>query len=167
MYIWSVCLKVRPPRPRSLLIIWRWSSLPKQRQHWSLGSVPYIRFICFPVGDGLVPSFIFLPSKIHPGSLLCKNSRLLSLFVLSASSPPVSVYSADLLQCRFPTSSVPHRPSVGKLPTLRLRSTNVFPWFPSQASHMQVCTPPPPTCAAGGTWLGCGGRGVLSYKSVL
>ena len=36
--------------------------------------------------------------------------------------------------------------------------TNVLFWFPNPASHMQVCTPPP-TCAAGGTWLGCGWRG--------
>ena len=95
------------------------------------------------------------PSKIHPGSLICKNSRLLSIFVLSASSLPVSVYSAYPLQSLFPTSSVPHRPSVRKLPTLRLRPTNLFFCFPSTASHMQVCTPPP-TCVAGGTWLGCG-----------
>ena len=44
----------------------------------------------------------------------------------------------------FLPSSVPHRPSVGKLPTLRLRSTNVLFCFPNPASHMQVCTPPRP-----------------------
>ena len=117
---------------------------PEHRLHWSIDSVPYIRFLCFTVGDGLVPSFLFPTSKIHPGSLLCKHSCLLSLFILSASSPPVYVYSADPLQCLFPTLSVPPRPSVGKLPTLRIRSTNVFSCFPSPASHMQVCSPPRP-----------------------
>ena len=62
--------------------------------------------------------------------------------------PPSSVWS--------PLSSVPHRSSAGELPTLRLRPTNVLLWFPDPASHMQVCTPLPPTYTAGGTWLGCG-----------
>ena len=113
---------------------------PEHRLHWSLDSVPSIRFLCFP--SVMVWSFTFSPSKIHRGSSLYKHiSRLFFLFVLSASSPPVSVYSANPLQCLFPTSSVPHRPSAGKLPTLRLRSTNVFSWFPDPSSHMQVCTP--------------------------
>ena len=93
----------------------------------------------------MVWSLPFPPSKIHPGSLLYKHlARLLSLFVLSASSPPVSVYSADLLQCL-----VPHRPSPIVLPSESYqpsgyRPTNVFIWFPDPASHLQVCTPPQP-----------------------
>ena len=43
-----------------------------------------------------------------------------------------------------PPSSVPHRLSVRGLPILRLRPTNFLFWFPDQASHMQVCTPPRP-----------------------
>ena len=118
---------------------------PEHRLHWSIDSVPYIMFLCFTVGDGLVPSFLFPTSKIHPGSLIYKHlSRLLFFFVLSASSLPVSLYLSDPLQCLFPTSSVPHCPSVGNLPTLRLRPTNVFFIFTSPASHMQVCTLPRP-----------------------
>ena len=40
-----------------------------------------------------------------------------------------------------PPSFVPHRLSVGELPTLRLQPTNVLFWFPDPASYMKVCTP--------------------------
>ena len=92
----------------------------------------------FPVVDDVVPSF---PPLRDSSGLLAPNkhlARLLSLFFLYAPSPPISVYSAD----SPPVSDPPHRPSVGELPTLRLRPTNVLFWFPDPASHMQVCTPP-------------------------
>ena len=92
---------------------------PEHRLHWYLESVPIFRFLCFP--SVMVWSLPFPPSTNNPGSLFYKHlARLLSLFILSASSLPVSVYSADNLQRLVPTLSVPHCPSVGKLPTLRL-----------------------------------------------
>ena len=71
-------------------------------------------------------------------------ARLLSLLVLSASSPPISVYSADLLQCLVPHRPSPIvRPSESYQPSV-YRPTNVLFWFTDPASHTQVCTPPRP-----------------------
>ena len=117
---------------------------PEHRLHWYLDSVPSIRFLCFPswwFGPFLPPPPLQDSSRFLA---LQHLSRLLSLSVLSASSPPVSVYSADLLQCL-----VPHRPSPIVLPSESYqpsgyRPTNVFIWFPDPASHLQVCTPPQP-----------------------
>ena len=47
-------------------------------------------------------SLPFPPSKIHPGSCPTENSRLLSPFVLFASSPSINAYSAAPLQCLVP-----------------------------------------------------------------
>ena len=106
----------------------------------------------FPVRDDFF-SFLSPPSEIRLGALLSRTScpspfsflpfSLLSVHKRVVSRPP-------------PVSGPPHCPSVGDLPTLRLRTTNVLLWFPDPASHMQACTPPPPTYTAGGTWLGCG-----------
>ena len=105
-----------------------------------------------------------------PFSSLRDSSRFLVPSVTSCPSP-LSFLPMCPLSARFcvfsrlsssvwsPPSSVPHRPSVGGLPTLRIRPTNVLFWFTNPVSHMQVCTPPPPTCAAGGTWIGCGWGG--------
>ena len=92
-----------------------------------------IRFLCFP--SIMMWSLPFSPLQDSSGCLALQNILpvFLSIFFLSASFPPVSVYSADLLQCQFPTSSVPHRPFVENLPTLRLRPTNFFFLFPSLA----------------------------------
>ena len=85
--------------------------------------------------------FFSPPPRFNRAPCYANILTVSSLF--SSYLPPLRpVYSADPLQCLLPTSSVPHRPSVGKLPTLRLRTTNVFSWFPAPASHMQVCTPP-------------------------
>ena len=57
----------------------------------------------FPVGDGLVPSFLFPPSKIHPGSLHPTTScpsplsflpicLLSAHFCLFSRPPPVSIH---------------------------------------------------------------------------
>ena len=117
---------------------------PEHRLHWSLGSVPYIRFPCFPVGDGLVPSF---PPVQDSSGLLAPTET-------SCPSPlyflPICLLSARF--CIFsqpPPVSIPHivRPPLSvcrKATTLRLRPTNVFFCFPSPDSHMQVCTPPRP-----------------------
>ena len=107
----------------------------------------------FPVSDGFGP-FLLPPPRFSQVPCFPEHlARILSLFVLNASSPSVSVYSADPLQCLFI-----HRPSIGKIPTLQLTADQCPLLVSSPASHMQVCAPPP-TCAAGGTWLGYGWRG--------
>ena len=95
----------------------------------------------FPVFDGLAPSFFPLQDSsgllAHPTKHL---ARLLSLFVLSVSSPPISVYSADPLQ-----RLVTHRMSVGKLPTLRQNGRpNFLSWFPVQLPICRFAPPPRP-----------------------
>ena len=91
--------------------------------------------------------FLALQGILPVSSLFSSYMPPLRLF-LCIQPAPSSVWS--------PPSSVPHRPSVGKLPTLRLWTTNFLFCFPGPAFHMQS---PPPTCAAGGTWLGFGWGG--------
>ena len=99
----------------------------------------------FPVRDAfffLVPSFSPPLRFVRAPCSSAHLARLLSPFVLFASytsityiqPPPSSVWSLP--------SSVPHRPSVGELSTLRLRPTNILFYFPDPESHMQACTPP-------------------------
>ena len=107
----------------------------------------------------MVPSF-FPPSEIRPGSLLLLEhlDRLLSLSFLYAPSPPVSMCSAD----SPPVSG----PPIVRLPSsVRRRATNPpssadqFPLLVSRPSVPYAGLHPPPTCAAGGTWPGCGWGG--------
>ena len=108
----------------------------------------------FTLSDGFGP-FLLPPPRFSRVPCFPEHlARILSLFVLNASSLSVSVYSSDPLQRLFT-----HRPSVGKLPTLRLTADQCPLLVSCPAYHMQVCAPPPPTCAAGGTWFGCGWRG--------
>ena len=102
----------------------------------------------------LVPSPPLLPpSKIHPGSLpTAVRPFPLSLFSFFpfTSSPSVSVSRLS------PSAASGHPSSVRRTPPADSSgglSTNALSWFP--ASRMKVF---PPTCAAGGTWLGCGWR---------
>ena len=108
----------------------------------------------------MIWSLPFPPSEIHPGSLLLQEhlARLLSLFFLYAPSPPVSVYSADPLQCLVPPIVRPPS-SVRRKATNPPASANQCPLLFSRPSVPYAGLHPPPTCAAGGTWLGCGWRG--------
>ena len=93
----------------------------------------------FPVSDGFGP-FLLPPPRFFRVPCFPEHlARILSLLVLNASSPSVSVYSADPLQ-RLLT----HRPSVGKLPTLRLTGDQCPLLVSCPAAHMQVCAPPRP-----------------------
>ena len=88
----------------------------EHRIDWSLDSVPMFKFLCFPSVNGFGPFLIPPPPRFSRVPCFPEHpARILSLFVLNASSPSVSVYSADPLLRLFT-----HRQSVGKLPTLRL-----------------------------------------------
>ena len=108
----------------------------------------------------MVRSLPFPPSKIHPGSLLsrtsCPSSSLFSPYL-----PPFLPF----LSIQPTSSSVnsPHRPSPIVRPSEsyqpsgfgRPMSSSIF------LPQRPICrfAPPPPTCAAGGTWLGYGWGG--------
>ena len=105
-----------------------------------------VKVLCCPVGDDVVPSFF--PSLrdssgfLAPSGTSCPSPlSFLPICPLSARFCVVSLLSSSVCS---PPWSFPHRPSVGGLPTLWLRPTNVLFWFPDPASHMQVCTPPRP-----------------------
>ena len=93
----------------------------------------------FPVSDGF-GSFIPPPPRFSRVPFFPEYlAHILSLLVLNASSPSVSMYSADPLQRLFT-----HRPSVRKLPTLRLTADQCTLLVSCTASHMQVSPPPRP-----------------------
>ena len=91
----------------SLLILgWR-SSLPRESAIWTLDSVPMFKCLCIPVRDVSVPLLspppILTQVTCPPGRL----SRILSPFILFASSLSISVYvSAPPPAASGPSSSV-------------------------------------------------------------
>ena len=99
----------------------------------------------FPVDDDVVPSFpppsIFIRAPCSKKTSCPSPLYFLPICPLSARFCVFSRLSSSVCS---PPSSVPHRPSVGELPTLRLRPTNFLFWFPDPASHMQVFSPPRP-----------------------
>ena len=117
-----------------------------------------IKFLCFPLL--LMWSPPFPPSKIRPGALLSRTScPYSSLF--SSYLPPFRPF----LSIQPTSSSVnsPHRPS----PIVRFSKSYQPSDFVRPMSYSfflpqrPICSfaTPPPTCAAGGTWLGCGWGG--------
>ena len=110
------------------------SSKPEHRLWLPLDSVPIFKILCIPFRDGSGP-FLFPPSKIHPGSCPPEHSRLLSPFVLFASSPSIDAYSAAPLQCIVP-------PIVRPPSSVRLRATN--PPAPADQCPLLVSRPSVP-----------------------
>ena len=100
-------------------------------------------------------SFLFPPTRFVRVSCSPEHlARLLSPFVLFASSPSINAYSAAPLYKRL----VFYRPSVGSLQPTGRRPTKVFSWFPVQRpKNAGLCPPPRPVRLA---VLGLGvGRG--------
>ena len=125
---------------------------PEHRLNWSLDSIPMFNFLCYP--SVMIWSLPFPPSKIQPGSLLSRTSC----------PSPLSFRPNCLIFTRFCVFSRPP-PASGHPSSVRWEATNPpddgrpmsSPGFLSSVSYAGLH--PPPTCAAGGTWLGCGWRG--------
>ena len=124
---------------------------PEHRIWLPLDSVPIFKILCFPSEMILVPSFS-PPSEIRPGALLyitsCPSPLSFRPFCLLSVH---NAYSAAPLQCLVPPIVRPpesYQPSGSGRPM----SSSSFP------NQRPICrfAPPPPTCAAGGTWIGCG-----------
>ena len=127
--------------------------IPEQRLGRSLDSVPLILVYYFlPSDDGYVPPPPLTPSpRVTRVPCAVQFACILSLFFLCLLS--VRVCSVG----RPPPAASGHSASVRrKSTTLRLTADQCPLLVSCPASRMKVC---PPTCAAGGTWLGCGWRG--------
>ena len=122
------------------------SSIPEHTRRLPLDSVP-LMLIFYVVPSVMMWSLLFPSLQDSSGFLAPSGTSCLS----PLSFLPICPLSAHFCVFRqlsssvwSPQSSVPHRPSAGELPTLRLWPTNGLFWFPNPASHMQVCTPPLP-----------------------
>ena len=108
----------------------------------------------------MVPSFLSPPSKICPGSLFSRTS-FPSSSLFSSYLPPLRPFLS--IQPTSSSFDSPHCPSsIARPPESyqpsglgRPMSSSVF------LDQRPICrfAPPPRTCAAGGTWLGCGWGG--------
>ena len=114
------------------------------------------KFLCFPSVMVLVPSFSPLQDSarfLAFHNILPVSSLFLSL--MPPLRPFLCIQTTQSSVCSpivHPSESYQHS---------GWRPTNVLSWFPVQRP---ICSfaPPPPTCVAGGTWLGCG-WGVEGY----
>ena len=97
-------------------------------------------------------SLLSPPPKIPPPELHVSRQFAHACISLS-SSCLLSV--RFLFVCRLPSGAGCHPPSAC---TPDWRPVPCCPWCPGQC--LDVWGFAPPTCAAGGTWLGCGWRGV-------
>ena len=111
------------------------------------------KFLCITVRDGSGP---LLPpsSKIHPGSLPSRASlpSPLSFIPFCLLSVHISLFSRPPPKASGPSSSVRREYSSLRLTVDQCPLLVSFPAAHNAGLH------PPPTCAAGGTWLGCGRR---------
>ena len=113
------------------------------------------KFLCISVHGGSGP-LLFHPSNIHPGSLPSRAflTSPLSFLPFCFLSVHISVYIRPPPAASGPSLSVRRKSSA-----LRL-TADQFPLLVScSAAHNAGLHLPPPTCTAGGTWLGCGRRG--------
>ena len=130
---------------------------PEHRLHWSLDSVPSIRFLFFPsVMVWSLPFFFSPPRFIR---VPCYTNILPVSSLFSSYLPPLRRFC---LFSRPPPVSIPH--IVRPPSSVRQKTTNppdstdqclllvYYPSVPYVGLH------PPPTCEAVGTWLGCGWR---------
>ena len=97
------------------------------------------------------------PSEIHPGSLLQTNILPVSSLFSSCMPPlrPFLCIQPTLLQCLVPPIVRPPS-SVRRRATNPPASVDQCPLLVSRPSVPYAGLHPPPTYAAGGTWLGCG-----------
>ena len=97
------------------------------------------------------------PSEIHPGSLLQTNILPVSSLFSSYMPPlrPFLCIQPTLLQCLVPPIVRPPL-SVRRRATKPPASADQCPLLVSRPSVPYAGLHPPPTYAAGGTWLGCG-----------
>ena len=98
------------------------------------------KFLCITVRDGSGPLLFPPPRFVRVPCSPEHLARLLSLFVLFASSPSINAYSAAPLQQRL----VFYRPSVRSLHPTGWRPTKVFSWFPVQRPNAGLYPPPRP-----------------------
>ena len=143
---------VRSPCPHSLLIIGWWYSNPRTAAMWDTRLCTSFFVYYFPVKRWFwspplpPPRFTHFPCPVQFALILFLffSYCLLSVRVYSVGRPP-------------PAASGHSAPVWRKSTTLWLTADQCPLLVSFPASRMKVC--PPPTCTAGGTWLGCGWRG--------
>ena len=146
-----VFLQVRPSGPPILSIIGWCCSIPRKAA-WLISRLCPLNLVCYyscPMMVLVPPPPLIPPSKIHPG------------YLPPAVRPfPLSFYfSLCLLSVRVSQSALPSKQRlITRRPSGGLLRWTVDQWYllgPS-APYAGLF----PTCAAGGTWIGCGVRGV-------
>ena len=118
-----------------------------------------VNFLCCPFGDDVVPSLFPPPIFVRVPCSFWNILPVSSLF--SSYMPPLRPFlciQPTLLQCLIPPIVRPPS-SVRRRATNPPASADQCPLLVSRPSVPYAGLHPPPTCADGGTWLGCGWRG--------
>ena len=134
----------------SLLIRVWWSSLPRASAIWTLDSVPIFKFLCFRHVMVLVPPFLPLRFTRVP----CSPEHLARILSFFFQLHPLRPF---LFIRPTTSSSVCHPLSLRQKSSALRLTANQCPLLVSYLAYASLY--PTPTCAAGGTWLGCGWRG--------